>query len=85
MKSLVKLLVSVKEAKDIIEFKPSCVPIVFTLDTRTGRRDSTTTAKMSSAVLCTSGMTGENGMTTIVINHLATSARDVSISAVGFC
>ena len=57
---------------------------MFTIDTRTGRKGSTTTAKMSSVVLCTSGMTGEDGMTTTVINHSATSARDVSISATGF-
>lgn len=41
------------------------------------------TEKMSSAVLCTSGMTGEDGMTTTAINHSATSANDVSTEAKG--
>lgn len=40
------------------------------------------TVKMSSAVLCTSGTTGDGGMMTIVINHSVTSAKDVSIALV---
>ena len=53
---------------------------LFTLDTRTGKKDNTMTAKMNSAVLCTSGMTGDGGMTTTVINHSVTFAKDVSIA-----
>ena len=36
------------------------------------------TVKMSSAVLCTSGMTGADGMTTTVTNLSVSSVKDVS-------
>ena len=40
------------------------------------------TAKMNSVVLCTSGMTGEDGMMTTVISRSDSSAKDVSQSDV---
>ena len=52
------------------------------VDTKTGRKVNTMMVKMSSAALCTSSMTGEDGMMTTVTNHLVTSAKDVS-TAIG--
>lgn len=55
--------------------------ILFTPDSRIGKRVSTTMVKMNSVVLCTSVMTGEDGMTITVTNHSVSSAKDVSIIA----